>query len=136
MRLSKVGKPKETFTFELRHYSTNEVLLDENDKPITIEVYGRPSKFFRKMELEFEREQFEGLQNRRRKRGEPDITIDEVKEKADYMLASSIKSWTLDFGNGVEPLDVENVLRIFEDYYWIKEQIDYEVNLKENFYNG
>jgi hypothetical protein len=106
-------KLADTVTIELIDAGTDEVLLDSNEMPMTVEVYGSDSKKYRKARARIIKENDEKRSTKKR-------TADSLVEE---ITANCIASWNIEIGGEKVPFTPENALKLFEQSRPIYEQV-------------
>jgi hypothetical protein len=121
-------KDTEAQKVTLQNPVTGETLLGEDGEPIWFSVYGSDSKQFRSATRAFGNKKLS-------KGGRGKVTLEEIEETSDKILAASTAGWSGNFTVYGEPLECnpENAEYVYKEFTWLKEQIDAFVNERANF---
>ena len=106
-------KLADTTTIELIDAGTDEVLVDSNKLPMTVEVYGSDSKKYRKVRARIIKENDE---KRSAKKRSADAMVEEI-------TANCIAAWNIEIGGEKIPFTPETAMKLFEQSRPIYEQI-------------
>lgn len=123
---------EDTYNLHLRHPVTDELLYDgdDQDKPVTITLYGTGSKQYRNA--------VNAMQNRQLKRGKKQPSAEVLREEgAELLVACSAGAQNLSYQG--KALDNDAVFRqLYNDpsLIWIREQVDSAIGDVANFLKG
>ncbi len=103
----------------LTHPSTGQVVVNADDTPMTISVYGPYSREYKKVLYANTRDRIN--------KGDQNIDMEELERLNINVLAETTTSWNITYDGVVPELDVELAKTIYENVYWIKSQVDQAV---------
>lgn len=109
----------ETADLHIIHPSTGEDLYTEDDKPITVTIYGSQSSHYRKA---FDRRLNKSLASLKKKQTAEKINSD-AAELLENCTVSLNNFDSLDFGSGPIGSDVD-IKKLYMDTPWLKDQVD------------
>lgn len=118
---------KDLFTLQLEDPDTEVKLVDDEGKPVTVDIYGPGSQVVRNATL--------ALQNRQLKRGKKQMSAELLREESIELLASAIAgSANLEY-NDKAPKSKADWIELLSDpnLEWIKDQIAAAQNDVSNF---
>ena len=119
-------------TLHLEHPTTGELLFadDEKKKPMTIKLVGTDSQIYNDILQRRARKQV----NKRR----PDkIDVAEARRKGTELLARCTLSWNNILNGGKNTKhSYEAAVKLYEEFPWIREQVDRFVGDRSNFLQG
>lgn len=109
----------------LNHPVTEEPLLTDDGKPITIKVLGQDSREFRAAAAELA----ERMQNRKR------LSVAAAEAQSVELLARCVKGWTGIVWEGKAlPCTPDNVRMVLRERKWVRDQIDAFVTDRAAFF--
>jgi len=115
---------------KLRHPLTDEVLLTDKGKEITITMLGADSSKYRKKQYEIQNARVKSMMKNKDKKGFS-FTENTVCE----LLASCVVGWHGIVYDGKELKHTEeNALMLFKTMLWVREQVDEFVEDRTNFF--
>ena len=117
-------------TMEVKHPVTDEVLLDDNKKPVTITLLGSDSTVLR-----------DAMKNRARKqlrtKKSQSFDVDEAEKIGCEMLATCTVGWSGISENGSSvQFSHEAATDLYLKYQWLRQQVDEFINDRENFFKA
>ena len=132
MDLKDLTPKSNTIEVELKHPITGEALKNDDDTPMTITLYATHSKEYKGVMHE---------QTNRRlkvagKTGKVDITSEELEENTLEVMAKATKSWDLTFSGEKPELTFEAAKNLYEEVFWIKDQLDEGISNSMAFMMG
>jgi hypothetical protein len=112
---------------ELLNPATEETLRGEDGEAIWIEVHSADSDMFRSAMRRYG--------NKKLQKGSKKQTVEEVEEVSCKILAEATSAWSNNLiVNGEHPeCTAKNAEWLYEEYLWIREQVDKFVNERANF---
>jgi len=113
----------------LKHPSTGVVLKNDDETDMTITVYALHSK-------EYKKAQHEQISKRLKDAQESETTeVDyaDIEEATLDVLSKVTKSWNITFGKGQPKLTVATAKSIYDEVFWIKDQIEEVVSASLTF---
>lgn len=99
-------------TLELRDPFTDEVILDSNDVPVTLELYGMRSTHARNAHAA------------RQRKSKKDPTTEEAAKLGAEYLAAITAGWSqnLEIGEGPMPYSRQNAVKLYLEQDWVASQ--------------
>lgn len=119
----------DTITVELKHPITGEDLIKDDGTVMSIEVFAPYAKDYKKVF----HEQANKRLKERSKKGKVDFTYEEIEDGSLDLLARTTASWNLQLGGTNLPFSVAKAKEIYDEYFWIKEQVMEAQSDLENF---
>jgi hypothetical protein len=122
--------PKEdTIEVVLKHPNTEEVLLNEDKSPMTIELHATHSKAYKAAVHIQTNKQLKKVKGK----GNKDfaLTAEDLEESSLDILVKATKSWNITYG-GEKP-KLTKAPEIYEKVFWIKDQIEEVLNSSLDF---
>lgn len=120
---------KETATMEPVHPKTMQPLVDGEGNKVTITVYGPDSEQRRKLDRK--------ATNRRLKQakaGRINVTAEELEAEAMEVLVNCTVDWeNIALDGKVLECNEKNVRKVYNQYSWLREQVDDFINDDSNF---
>lgn len=104
----------------LTHPSTSEVLKNEDGTAMTITMYASHSKEYKVIVHEQTNKRLKLAQSKVK----TDITSELIEEASLDLLSSATKSWNITYGKKTPELTRELAKEIYQDVFWIKDQIE------------
>ena len=122
----------DTIEVEIKHPKTFDVLTNEDGSAMTITVYAPHSKEYKaavheQTNLRLKQMQAKGNRNTNV------ITAEELDVAAIKMLAKSTKDWNITFGGAQTKYTFDAAKKLYEEVFWIKDQIEEAVADTEVF---
>lgn len=115
---------------EVRHFDTAEVLLDSDEKPVTITVSGPDSAAIKAYEREFINRRLKEDTKATSKNADVDALN---KEKIELLVAATI-SWSgIQLDGSVLSFSKENAKLLYTRFPWLAEQVNAFVGRRANF---
>ena len=108
----------------IKHPTTGEVLKNDDGTDMTITVLAPHSK-------EYKKAQHEQISKRLKKAQESksqDVDYSDIEEATLEVLAKVTKSWDITFDGEKPELTVAKAKSIYDEVFWIKNQIEEEVS--------
>lgn len=127
--LSDLKPTSDTITVELKHPIIGEELIKDDGTVMSIEVYAPYAKGYKKVF----HEQANKRLKERSKKDKIDFTYEEIEDGSLELLAKTTVSWNLQLGGANLPFSVGKAKEIYDDYFWIKEQVMEAQSNLENF---
>lgn len=130
INLSTLATTKETFTVELKHPVTGDVLKDENGNVASITILGKSSKEYRDLNTVQNNKRFnQGVKAKRVEFDQETIQ----KDYAELLAAVTVGADNLEYG-GQKNSDID-FLKLYTDptLVWIKDQVSAELENVANF---
>lgn len=127
--LADLKPTSDTIVVELKHPITGEDLVKDDGTVMSIEVYAPYAKEYKKV---FHEQANKRLQ-KRSKSGKTDFTYEEIEEGSLDLLTKATVNWNLQFGGANLPFSIGKAKEIYDEYFWIKEQVMEAQGNLENF---
>ena len=119
---------KDSYELQLKNPVSDELLFDEDGKPVTITLYGKSSKPYRNAVT--------AMQNRElRRMHKKDVrTAEQTLEESTSLLVACSATSTLEI-NGVAVNDKDTFKQLYNDprFSWIRDQVDEAIGDQANF---
>jgi len=122
----------DTIDVVITHPSTYEPLTNEDGTEMTITVYAPHSKEYKAAVHEQTNIRLKQMQAKGN-RNNNTITAEELEVATVKMLAKTTKDWSITFGGEQPKFTVEAAKKLYEDVFWIKDQIEEAVSTSEVF---
>lgn len=123
MSLKSVGTVKDTTFVELVHPVTGDPLM-VGDEAMKIEVYGPYSSHYKAISNQQSNMR---LQKAQRTGGKTTLTAEQIQSSQLTTLVKCVKSWNVvveEDSEKPEECNEANVRRVFEEYPWVREQVE------------
>ena len=122
----------DTIEVVLKHPNTYEPLLNNDGSEMTITVFAPHSKeskaaVHEQTNIRLKQMQAKGSRNTNT------ITAEELEKAAIKMLAKTTKAWNITFGGEQPKFTVDAAKKLYDDVYWVKDQIEEAVADSEVF---
>jgi len=129
MDLNTLTPQKDTVEVVLTHPSTGDTLFNDDKTEMTITVALPHSEVYKKALREQQEKRFKKAS----KKGKQDFSVEEIEESTLELLAKSTVNWDITF-NGEKPkFSASKAKELYKDLFWIRQQIDEEVNTTDVF---
>lgn len=125
MDLKELKPNSETITVELVHPTTEEPLLFEDGTPFSITVYAQHTREFK----ESQQKNVDLFQ----KKGKKKLTIMELEDSITDHLARITCDWNIQYENKKPKLTYQTAREIYNELFWVKVQIQQELEDAEVF---
>ena len=109
----------DTIEITLKHPNTDEVLKNGDKTLMTITMYAPHSKVYKSAMHEQTNKQ---IKKARGGKKDLDITAEEIEQSSLDVLAKATKDWNITYKGGVP--DVKKAKEVYEEVFWIKDQIE------------
>ena len=121
MDLSNRKQTNETSTIELYDPETGEVIRNENGTAMTVTVYGKDSKHYRKIDHDITNRNIAKAS----RAGRVSVTAEQLEAQERERIARCISAWDITFeGFAPPPLSVGEAERIMRELPWLQEQLE------------
>ena len=120
MDLKDLTPKSDDIVVEIKHPVSKEPLLNDDGSQMTITIFAQHSKDYKKVQRELVKERLKNAE----KTGNKDFDYGEMEELAMTLLAKITKSWDITFGGEKPKLTEKKAREIYEEVFWIKDQID------------
>lgn len=131
MDLKNLIPTTDTVDVVIKHPSTYEPLTNDDGSEMTITVYAPHSKEYKSAVHEQTNIRLKQMQSKGNKAG--NITAEELEVASVKMLAKTTKGWNITFGGKKPKFTVEAAKELYQDVFWIKDQIEEAVSEAEVF---
>lgn len=117
---------KDTFTLQLRHPATDELLADK-DGPVEVVIFGQSSKEYRNA--------VNAMQDRALKRGNKKLSAERMREENIELLVACTDKFNNLSLKGKPVSTVDDIRAVYSDdtYGWIRSQVDEAITDASNF---
>lgn len=119
MDLFDLTPKSDTIVVTLVHPNTDEVLTNEDDTPMTVELYAPHSKEYKAAMHEQTNKQLKKTKGGRK---ELEVRAEELEKAGLELLVKVTKSWNITY-KGEKP-DLGKAEEVYETVFWIKDQIE------------
>jgi len=120
MDLKDLTPSSDTVEVTIVHPSTYEPLTNEDGSPMVITMYAPHSKEYKAAMHEQTNRRLKQAQSKKKM----EITAEDLEAATIELLAKTTKDWKITFG-GVKPkFNVDKAKEIYEEVFWIKDQIE------------
>ena len=119
-------------TVAIKHPSTYDVLLNDDGSEMTITVFAPYSKEYKAAVHEQTNIRLKQMQAKGNRNSNV-ITAEELEKATIKMLAKTTKDWNITFDGKKPKFTVDAAKKLYEDVYWIKDQIEEAVADSEVF---
>ena len=110
----------EDIVVTLKHPTTDEVLKNEDGTAMTITLLSGYSKKYKKLQHEQISKRLTKAQNSKSQ----EIDYSEIEEATVEVLSKATKSWNLTFGGTNPKLTAARAISMYEDVFWIRNQLE------------
>ena len=114
----------EDIVVTLKHPNTDEVLKNDDGTPMTITVLAPHSKEYKKLQ----HEQISKRLKKAQKSKSQEVDYSDIEEATLEVLSKATKAWDITFGGEKPKLSVAKVKGLYEEVFWIKNQIEEELS--------
>ena len=108
----------------IKHPTTGDVLKNDDGTDMTITVLAPHSKEYKKAQ----HEQISKRLKKAQKSKSQDVDYSDIEEATLEVLAKVTKAWDITFGGEKPELTVAKAKSIYDEVFWIKNQIEEEVS--------
>jgi len=120
MDLKDLTPSSDTVEVTIVHPNTYEPLTNEDGSPMVITMYAPHSKEYKAALHEQTNRRLKQAQSKKKM----EITAEDLEAATIELLAKTTKDWKITFG-GVKPkFNVDKAKEIYEEVFWIKDQIE------------
>ena len=113
----------------IKHPTTGDVLKNDDGTDMTITVLAPHSKEYKKAQ----HEQISKRLKKAQKSKSQDVDYSDIEEATLEVLAKVTKAWDITFGGEKPELTVAIAKSIYDEVFWIKNQIEEEVSESLDF---
>jgi len=118
-------KPKsDTVEVEIVHPNTLEPLKNEDDSTMTITMYAPHSKEYKAVVHEQTNKRLKQSQKNKRL----ELTAEDLERTGLELLAKATKTWNITFGGKQPKFSVDAAIDIYDEVFWIRDQIEEAIN--------
>jgi len=105
---------------EIKHPTTGDVLKNDDDTNMTITILAPHSKEYKK----FQHEQISKRLKKAQKSKSQDVDYSDIEEATLEVLAKTTKAWDITYGGEKPKLTVAKARELYEEVFWIRNQIE------------
>jgi|TARA_R110000824_G_scaffold17902_5_gene71713 hypothetical protein len=105
---------------EIKHPSTGDVLKNDDGTDMTITILAPHSKEYKK----FQHEQISKRLKKAQKSKSQDVDYSDIEEATLEVLSKTTKSWDITYGGEKPKLTVARAKELYEEVFWIRNQIE------------
>lgn len=118
-------KPKsDTVEVEIVHPNTLEPLKNEDESTMTITMYAPHSKEYKAVVHEQTNKRLKQTQKNKRM----ELTAEDLERTGLELLAKATKTWNITFGGKQPKFSVDAAMDIYDEVFWIRDQIEEAIN--------
>lgn len=118
-------KPKsDTVEVEIVHPNTLEPLKNEDESTMTITMYAPHSKEYKAVVHEQTNKRLKQTQKNKRM----ELTAEDLERTGLELLAKVTKTWNITFGGKQPKFSVDAAMDIYDEVFWIRDQIEEAIN--------
>ena len=125
MDLNDLTPKHDTITVTLRHPQTDEVLLNDDETPMTITVMAPHTKEYKGLV-------YKNSQDKLKDATKKDLEFNELFDFSIDILASVTTDWNITFEGKMPKYSLKLAKQLY-DVFWIKEQIEFELQTFDVF---
>lgn len=123
-------KPKsDTVEVEIVHPNTLEPLKNEDESTMTITMYAPHSKEYKAVVHEQTNKRLKQTQKNKRM----ELTAEDLERAGLELLAKATKSWNITFGGKQPKYSIDAAIDIYDEVFWIRDQIEEAINESLDF---
>jgi hypothetical protein len=123
-------KPKsDTVEVEIVHPNTLEPLKNEDESTMTITMYAPHSKEYKAVIHEQTNKRLKQSQKNKRM----ELTAEDLERAGLELLAKATKSWNITFGGKQPKYSIDAAIDIYDEVFWIRDQIEEAINESLDF---
>ena len=119
MDLKDLTPTSDTVEVTLLHPNTDEVLKNDDKSPMTITLFAPHSKVYKSAMHEQTNKQ---IKKARGNKKDIDITAEDIEQSSLDVLAKITKEWNITYKGEVPK--VEKAKEVYDEVFWIKDQIE------------
>ena len=105
---------------EIKHPTTGDVLKNDDDTNMTITILAPHSKEYKKAQ----HEQISKRLKKAQKSKSQDVDYSDIEEATLEVLAKTTKAWDITYGGEKPKLTVVKARELYEEVFWIRNQIE------------
>ena len=105
---------------EIKHPTTGDVLKNDDGTNMTITILAPHSKEYKK----FQHEQISKRLKKAQKSKSQDVDYSDIEEATLEVLSKTTKSWDITYGGEKPKLTVARAKELYEEVFWIRNQIE------------
>ena len=132
MDLMNLAPKGDTFTVELRHPITDEVIKKDSGEPMTITVYSPFSDKYRQVQFEQQNDRIKRAQ----KKGKTSFTAEDISDLTLDLLAKTTADWSVQLDGKTPKFSEKAVREVYEKLPYIKLQVLEAQEDLSNFLNS
>ena len=120
MDLMNLKPTSDTVEVTLKHPNTGDVLKNDDKTDMTIVVYASHSKEYKALMHEQTNKRLKAMQGKKN----TDITAQEMEEATLNMLSKITSEWNITYNKEQPKLSIAKAKQIYDEVFWIKDQIE------------
>jgi len=105
---------------EIKHPTTGDALKNDDGTDMTITILAPHSKEYKK----FQHEQISKRLKKAQKSKSQDVDYSDIEEATLEVLSKTTKSWDITYGGEKPKLTVARAKELYEEVFWIRNQIE------------
>ena len=117
---------------DIKHPVTGEVLKNDDDTDMTITILAPHSKEYKK----FQHAQISKRLQKAQKSKSQDVDYSDIEEATLEVLANTTKAWNLTFDGENPELTVERAKKMYDEVFWIRNQVEEAAAESMDFMKG
>lgn len=120
MDLKDFAPKSDEIVVEIKHPISKEPLLNDDGTPMVITIYAQHSKVYKKAQRELIGKRLKEAQES----GAKEIDYEQLEEAALELMAKTTKSWDITYEGKKPKLTEAKARHIYDEVFWIKNQIE------------
>lgn len=124
MDLINLKPTSETVEVKLVHPNTGDVLTNDDDTEMTITLYASHSKEHKAAMHEQTNKRLKLMQNNKK----AEFTSEDLEEATLVLLSKITSNWNITYGSDKPELSVAKAREVYQEVFWIKDQIEEALN--------
>lgn len=133
MDLANLKPENDTITINIVHPQTYEPLENDDGSEMTITVYAPHTKEYKKVQHEQTNRR---LKQAQKNKGKVELTAEDIEDATLEVMAKTTVEWNITYGGEKPELTVAKAKSIYDEVFWIREQIEEGVQDSLNFTKG
>lgn len=120
MDLMNLTPTSDTVEVNLLHPNTGEAILNEDKTPMTITLYASHSKEHKAAMHKQTNKRLKLMQGKK----SAEFTSEDIEEATLVLLSQITKEWNITYGKEVPTLTATKAKEVYQNVFWIKEQLE------------
>ena len=120
MDLKDFAPKSDEIVVEIKHPISKEPLMNDDGTPMVITIYAQHSKVYKKAQRELIGKRLKEAQES----GSKEIDYEQLEEAALELMVKTTKSWDITYEGKKPKLTEAKARQIYDEVFWIKNQIE------------